>query len=243
MSLKRLVLALAISAPLAGGGLTACGNDYNGPTPPSFAADTLNADFRSLGMLFSDSTINGADTLVQYGLDQHYGTQIVGANYNQASGSRFVQSFRGVLRYDLSVLAAHAVIDSARLSVWQCAALGYATNSGNFNPYTAGHVQLDHVQYPVVVASNAETFIADTLGASLGAVIADSSLGLRNISVTAAVAADYASRRTTSEFRLDWIFDSPPVSDTNVYYYVGLGSTCGSSSSSGPSPFLIVWSH
>jgi hypothetical protein len=144
-----------------------------------------------------------------------------------------------VCRYALPTLAGKAVVDSAKAYVYQCGT--YAYNGGaQKDPFTLGHVEIDHISLGTVVQDFVAAFDGAGLQQNIGTIASDSTSGFKGMTVTADVQADYTAKRETSQYRLRFVFDSTLAPGyTNIY--AGLGSDCGNTG--GPGPFLVVWSH
>lgn len=245
MRAQRLLVTLAVSLP-AIAGLAACSSSKDSTAPKTVAAvpsvDTILANIDNLGVLEIDS-IN-SDTAVTYGLYSYGSDQFAGwYSYTNGGGSDTTKyGYRPVITYDLPILPGQGVVDSARAYIWQCEAYGY-NGAANINPYTIGHVTMDHVNMGRVVETSATTFFGDTLQSNIGVIASDSSIGNKSLSVTAQVQADYSAKRTVSQFRLNWVFTTPPTISSNYNeYYADLGSDC-ENNNGGPGPWLVVYSH
>jgi hypothetical protein len=238
---QRLLITLAVIAP-AIAGLAACSssNDSTSPKPQATpAVDTILADIDNLGVLEMD-TVMSTDTTVWFG-EYTYGTdQFVGYYYYSNGGQSTTQYYRPVITYNLPTLLGQGVVDSAKAYVYQCGIYGY-TGSSNVDPYTLGKVIVDHVNIGRVVESSATTYMGDMLQANIATLSSDSSSGVRSMTVTTNVQADYAAKRPISQYRLEWQFTTPPSVTNSGGYYADLGSDCGGTG--GPGPWLVVWSH
>ena len=242
MRSQRLIVTLALSLP-AIAGLTACSSSSDSTSPKKqavAAVDTVLANVDNLGVLELDTLIN-ADTSLQYGWYSYGADQFAGYYYYANGGDTTRQAYRPVITYDLPTLLGQGVVDSARAYVWQCQAYGY--NGSNLDPFSIGHVTMDHVNLGRVVESSPLTFWGDTLNANIGAISSDSTTGLKSMAVTSYVQADYSAKRPISQYRLNWVFTTAPTL-TNYYsqYYVDLGSDC-ENTNGGPGPYIVIWSH
>jgi hypothetical protein len=237
---QQLLVTLALSLP-AIAGLTACSSDSTSPKSQAVpAADTILADINNLGVLEID-TLMSTDTSVVFG-EYTYGTdQFVGRYHNSNGSPSSTQSYRPVITYDLPTLAGQGVVDSAKAYAYQCAIYGY-DGSTNLDPYTLGHVIVDHVNLGRVVQSSLSTYAGDTVQANIGTISSDSTRGVHSITVTTSVQADYSAKRSVSQYRLRWLFTTAPSTVGNYSaYYSDLGSDCGNNG--GPGPWLVIWSH
>jgi hypothetical protein len=238
---QRLLVTLALTLP-AIAGLTACSSDSTSPkVQASPAVDTILANIDNLGVLELDS-IMSSDTVIQYGM-YSYGTDQFAGWYWQTNGSTtWREEYRPMISFDLPVLAGQGVIDSAKVNVFQCSAYGY-NGSSNVDPYTIGHVTIDHVNLGRVVESSATTYWGDTLQANIGTISSDSSIGAKTMAVTTNVQGDYSAKRSVSQYRLQWVFTTAPTLSSNYNaYYADLGSDCGNNNG-GPGPWMVIWSH
>jgi hypothetical protein len=236
----RLLVTLALSLPVIAG-LTACSSsDSTSPKSQAVpAADTVLADIDNLGVLEID-TLMSTDTTVRFG-EYSYGTdQFVGWYYYNNGSQISTEGYRPVITYDLPTIAGQGVVDSAKTYVYQCGIYGY-TGSTNVDPFTLGHIIVDHVNLGRVVQNSLATYDGDALQANIGTISSDSSSGVRSMTVTANVQADYSAKRSVSQYRLRWLFTTPPTATNNGGYYADLGSDCGSNG--GPGPWLVIWSH
>lgn len=243
MRAQRLLVTLAVSLP-AMAGLAACSSSKDATAPKTAAVpavDTILADVDNLGVLEIDSL--SGDTSIVYGL-YSYGTDQFAGWYSYTNGGSDTTryAYRPMITYDLPTLPGQGVVDSARAYIWQCEAYGY-NGSTNVNPYTIGHVTMDHVNLGRVVESSATTFFGDTLQTNIGTISSDSSIGNKSLSVTAQVQADYSAKRPVSQYRLNWVFSTAPTITSNYNeYYADLGSDC-ENTNGGPGPWLVVYSH
>jgi hypothetical protein len=237
----RLLVTLALSLP-AIAGLTACSSDSTSPKSQAApAVDTILADIDNLGVLDVD-TIMTTDTSITYGLYTYGADQYVGWYYYNNGSQASLQNYRPVITFNLPALAGQKVVDSAKAYVFQCASYG-TTGAASVDPFTLGHVLIDHVAIGRVIESNLSTYAGDTLQANIGTISSDSTAGVRSMTVTSNVQADYAAKRSASQYRLRWLFTSAPTVASNyAEYYAALGTDCGNSNG-GPGPWLVIWSH
>jgi hypothetical protein len=242
MPTPRLAVTLFCIAPLVAG-LAACGSDSSSaPRSAVPTTDTIQADIASLGILSYDSVTTATDTTVTFGIDNDLAEQWVGWYFSDNGASQDIEGSRATMRFALPMLPGQGVVDSARVGYWHCGIYAYQSSSGRFDPFTVGHVTVDHVNLPDFTVGSATTFAGDILEANLGTIQSDSAIGVRTMMVTAAVKGDYTAKRSTSQFRLNWIFDTPvSASGGSVQAYAELGTECGETN--GPPPFLVIWSH
>ncbi|HZS60531.1 MAG TPA: hypothetical protein VFA43_14755 [Gemmatimonadaceae bacterium] len=240
---QRLLVTLAITLP-AIAGLAACSSSKDATSPKTVAAvpavDTVLADLDNLGVLEIDTT---ADTVLTFGMYTYGADQFAGwYSYTNGGADTSKYAYRPMITYNLPTLPGQGVVDSAKAYVWQCQAYGY-NGSANVDPYTIGHVTVDHVNLGRVVESNATTFFGDTLQTNIGTISSDSSIGGKSLAVTTQVQADYNAKRTVSQYRLSWVFTTAPTLSSNYNeYYADLGSDC-ENTNGGPAPWLVIWSH
>lgn len=239
MDPQRLLVTLALSLP-AIAGLTACGSSDSTSPKSRPAVDTVLADIDNLGVL-EDDTIMSSDTSIVFGEYTQGTRQFVGWSYFNNGSETTKQTLRPVITYDLPMLAGRGVVDSAKAYVYQCGTIGF-NSSGNLNPYSIGHLTIDHVNMGRVIESNASTYMGDTLQANIGTLSSDSTSGPKSIAVTGDVQADYSAKRSVSQYRLQWAFATPPTISGDDGYYAYLGSDCGYNNG-GPGPWLVIWSH
>lgn len=102
-------------------------------------------------------------------------------------------SLRGAMSFDLTLIPAGEKVTSATLFTRECAVVG--------SPIAKmGNVLLEHVNFgPVLDYTAYNTPVLDTTG---GILTSDSTVGKHTRNVTAAVLADLAAGRTTTQFLL-----------------------------------------
>jgi hypothetical protein len=110
-----------------------------------------------------------------------------------ANANVYGSSLRGAMSFDLTQIPAGATVTAATLFTRECAVVG--------SPIPAlGNVVLEHVNYgPILDTAAYSTPPLDTLG---GILTSDSTVGHHTRNVTAAVLADMAASRTTTQFLL-----------------------------------------
>lgn len=107
----------------------------------------------------------------------------------------------GYLRFDLSAVPAGATILSATLITRQTASGFFGT------PYTdLGNLLVDHMDIGAALGS--EDFVGTTFTFALAVLSTDPVLETKTADVTAAVTADLAAARTTSDYRLRFAADT-----------------------------------
>jgi hypothetical protein len=104
---------------------------------------------------------------------------------------------RGFLRFHLAGIPAGSTVLSAVLRVHQGDVTGL--------PYaTLGSLRVDHLDLGAGLDAGDDA--AAALTSNIGAISVDSGIELKSIDVTAQVAADLAAGRTTSDYRLRFLF-------------------------------------
>jgi len=139
-------------------------------------------------------------------------------------------SYRGTVSFAIGYIPAGTTVESARLSVRQCAVTG--------DPYTAfGNIVVDHIN--MTLGKGGDLFGGRTIDSNLGTLSTSAALETKSIDVKAHLLEDLTAGRGTSSFRFRFAnaaTDSDNAIDAVSFGLPRDGTPCGQSSP----PLLIV---
>jgi hypothetical protein len=202
--------------------LAACGSDSSTGPHSTPAVDTVAVDY---------STYQQLEYYVNHGSDSSYSSWQNSYGYQYVdmyNGGNYAYEDRAIFGFSLPTLAGRGAVDSAKTYVYQCASPSL----------TLGSVILDHVHFGADLNDSA-AFSGDLLQANVGTVTSDPATSLRAVTVTSSVQADYAAKRGSSQYRMEFVLTTPPLAASN-----GVGVDFGEDACNGGTlPFLVIWSH
>jgi hypothetical protein len=162
-------------------------------------------------------------------------------SYNGAGTGNFVQTdldgsgdfnnFRLLIQYGLPALSGKGAVDSAKMYTFVC------THSSDVS---ADSVIVDHIDWGAVFQDSA-SWGSQTLQANVGTLVRDTTSGWKSLAVTSSVQADYAAKRATTQYRLEFSNPTLPVGDQSVEF---AGGYCnGTSNGAAGQGYLVIWAH
>jgi len=184
----------------------------------------------------------------------------------QVYDSTSFNEYREIVQFALPALGGKGIVDSARFAAYACDIYSGTYQQVGSGPHTTGRVTgarrsvgaaqrvhslkvgsdtaaiiIDHMDWGAEYTGSA-TYWGQSLATNIGVLMAGSDVtnGWKTTSVTAAVAADYAAHRTTSQFRLRYNDAGYPSIDSYVGFY---GVACNDDLGIGGPMTLVIWSH
>lgn len=148
-------------------------------------------------------------------------------------GSGNFSNYRLLAQYSLPKLAGKGAVDSARMYAYVC------VNEGNV---LSDSVVVDHVNWGAVYEDSA-SWGGETLQANIGTLVRDSTIGWKSLDVTSSIQADYAAKRGTTQYRLEFGLTTMPVGDRSVLL---AGAECDEGQDDDANAgqgYVVIWAH
>lgn len=205
--------------------LTACGSDSSTSPKSAPGVDTVAVDLSTALIAehwsgsdsgYTSSTVAGDGNFVEVD------------SYNSMDFD-----YRALVPFSLPKLSGKGAVDSAKVYQFVCETNGSSSDS----------IVVDHVSWGAAYLDSA-LYGGYTLNANIGTFVRSDSLGWRSLNVTSDVQADYAAKRSQSQYRFEYLYSTFPTS----YQWIEFdGGYCGNNNQSGDlgggNGYLVIWSH
>lgn len=232
LSRRSLLVVTALAVTPLTMFVTACGSDS--ATSPKSTPSVDTVAFGPNNFTVDQYYVDSSQTppAYEYELYNWDNAYVEVENWN----TNYWDDDRMLLWASLPVLAGRGVVDSAKVYEYQCDWYG--------SPFTNSAVVLDHVNWGAVIHDSAAFSVA--LQDSIGTVSSDTTTGWRSVNVTSAVQADYAAKRSMTQFRMRLSTQAYSLNMDNwVEFDNGQDdSDCNNNADQGAGVgYAVIWSH
>jgi len=238
--------------------LAACGSSSTSPRAQAMA-DTIGVNLGNSAVTEAYST--GGDTTYFTNDAISDGDYVEATNTNATN----FEDYRDFVEFPLPGLRGRGVVDSARFAAYTCDNENFSGLHTGTAPHASGRaigprhtlratsrtvhslkatdsasVFLDHMDWGGSITG--ASYWGQALATDIGTLVqgSDGTTGWKTLSVTAAVAADYAAHRTNTQFRIRFNDAGFPPMNTYVGFF---GEACDDNLGIGGPMTLTVWSH